>query len=162
VKATMNDPDNGLSTPGQVEALADQLATCADALHARLKREAASMASPPSDAPGDSAAWARRHAALEALFDDEQVLRQRANSLYADAAITIVRGLGKPQQHVLALTSAAAEQIRKIGLLSDAAGLVAGLLALAGAVASAQPTPVLAALETVRVQLKAVKAGLQH
>lgn len=158
----MIKPDNGLSTITQVEALADQLAACADELHARLKREASDMANMPNDAPGDNAAWARRHAALEALFDDEQVLRQRASGLYADAATAIVRNLGKPQQHVIALTNAAAEQIRKIGLIGDAVGLVAGLLALAGAVASAQPAPVLVALETVRVQLKAVKAGLAH
>lgn len=158
----MTKEDNGLSTATQVEALADQLSTCADELHTRLKREAANMAGMPSDAPGDNAAWARRHAALEALFDDEQVLRQRANGLYADAATAVVRNLGKPQQHLIALTHAAAGQIRNIGLIGDAVGLVAGLLALAGAVASTQPTPILKALETVRVQLKAVKAGLAH
>lgn len=158
----MIKPDHGLSTITQVEALADQLSSCADALHARLKREAASLANAPSDGSDDGAAWARRHAALEALFDDEQLLRQRANGLYADAATAIVRALGQPQQQLIALTNAAAEQIRKIGLIGDAVGLVAGLLALAGAVATAQPKPVLAALETIRVQLKAVKAGLAH
>lgn len=152
--------ENGLSTAAQIEALADQLFICADELHSRLKREAANLAGMPSEAPGDNAAWARRHAALEALFDDEQVLRQRANGLYADAATAVVRNLGKPQQHIIALTHAAAEQIRNIGLIGDAVGLVAGLLALAGAVAIAKPTPILEALDTVRVQLKAVKAGL--
>jgi hypothetical protein len=156
----MTSTDNGLSTIAQVEALADQLSICADELHTRLKREAAALAGAPADSPGASAPWAHRRAALVALFDDEQVLRQRANSLYADAATAVVRDLGKPQGHVIALTHAAAEQIRKIGLVSDAVGLVAGLLALAGAVASAQAGPVLAALETVRVQLKAVKAGM--
>lgn len=158
----MTNEDNGLSTISQVEALADQLGVCADELHTRLKREAASMASAPADAPGASTAWARRHAVLGALLEDEQVLRQRANSLYADAATAVVRHLGRPQQHVIALTNAAAEQIRKIGLIGDTVGLVADLLALAGAVATAQPKPVLAALETVRVQLKAVKAGMAH
>lgn len=158
----MTKEDNGLSTATQVEALADQLSTCADELHTRLKREAANMAGMPPDAPGDDGAWTRRHAALQALFDDEQVLRQRANGLYAEAATAIVRNLGKPQQHIIALTHAAAGQIRKIGLIGDAVGLVAGLLALAGAVAIAKPTPILAALDTVRVQLKAVKAGLAH
>ena len=118
----MTNDDNGLSTATQVEALADQLSTCADELHTRLKREAASMAGMPSDAPGNHAAWARRHAALEALFADEQVLRQRANGLYAEAATATVRNLGKPQQHIIALTHAAAEQIRKIGLIGDEIG----------------------------------------
>ncbi|MDQ2819687.1 MAG: hypothetical protein M3Y65_04710 [Pseudomonadota bacterium] len=120
------------------------------------------MATAPVDAPGASAAWASRHAALEALFDDEQLLRQRANGLYADAATAVVKGLGRPQQHVIALTSAATEQLRKIGLIGDAVDLVAGLLSLAGAVVLAQPKPILAALDTVRVELKAVKAGLAH
>ena len=152
----MSDDENGLATAAQVEALADQLAACADQLHARLKHEAAAIAAMADDNP----ARASRRVAAKALADAEQELRQRANGLYADAATAIVGKLGKPQQQVIALTRAAAEKIRKITLVSDVAGLVAGLLALAGAVASARPAPVLAALETIRVQVKAVKADL--
>jgi hypothetical protein len=152
----MSNDNDGLSTPAQVEALADQLSASADALHMRLRAEAGLIGA----LPGRSAARARRQAAADRLQDAEQALRQHANSLYADAATLIVSGLGKPQQHVIALTQAAAEHIRKIALLADATGLVAGLLVLAGGVASAQPAAVLAALETIRTQLKAVKVNL--
>jgi hypothetical protein len=152
----MSSDENGLSTPAQVEALADQLAASADQLHARLKDDAAAIATMPEDDP----ARAQRRAAAKVMLEAEQELRQRANGLYADAATTIVGKLGMSQQHVIALTAAAAEKIRKITLVGDAVGLVAGLLALAGAVATRRPGPALAALETIRVQVAAVKASL--
>jgi len=151
----MSNDKHGLSTPAQVEALADQLSACADELHARLMTEAAAIGAMPDG----SAARATRRAAADRMCDAEQELRQRANSLYADTAAAIVATLGEPQQQVIELTQAAARRIRRITLISDATGLVAGLLALAGGVASAQPGAVLTALETIRTQLKAVKAG---
>jgi hypothetical protein len=147
---------DGLSTPAEVEALADQLSACADQLHARLADEAAAIGA----LPGDSPARARRRAELEALLDQEQVLRQRADRLYQDAAGAIVPRLGQPQQEILRLTAAAAEKIRKINLLADATGLVAGLVALAGGALLGQSAAIIAALEVVRVQSAAVKAGL--
>lgn len=152
----MSIDENGLSTPAEVEALADQLSACADQLHLRIKNEAAAIAAMPDG----STARARRLEAAESLFEAEQVLRQRANGLYADGAAAIVAKLGKPQQQIITLTRAAAEQIRKIALVGDAAGLVAGLLALAGGVASGHPAGIIAALDIIRVQLKAVKADL--
>lgn len=152
----MHTDEHGLSTPAEVEAVADQLTACADQLHARIMDEVALIAAMTSDTPER----ARRHAAATTLLDAEQELRQRANGLYADAATALVGNLGKSQRHVIALTQSAAEKVRKINLLSDATGLVAGLLALAGGIASAQPAPVLAALDVIRVQVKAVKADL--
>ena len=151
----MERDEHGLSTPAHVEALADQFSACADQLHIRVKAEAAAAGAMP-----DGTARMRRRATVDRLLDAEQELRQRANSLYADAAAAIVPRLGAPQQQLIALTQAASEQIRKIALVGDATGLVAGLLVLAGGVASAQPGAVLTALETIRAQLKAVKAGL--
>ena len=151
----MAHDEPGLSTPAHVEALADQLSACADELHIRLKAEAVAVGAMP-----DGPARTRRRATVDRLLDAEQELRQRANSLYADAAAAIVTRLGEPQQQLIALTHSAAERIRKIALVGDATGLVAGLLVLAGGVASAQPGTVLTALETIRVQLKAVQAGL--
>jgi hypothetical protein len=154
----MSNDQHGLSTPAQVEALADQLSACADQLQARLATEALAIGALPDDSPDR----APRRAAAGQLRDAEHLLRQRADSLYADAAGAIVGTLGPPQEQVMALTQAAARQLRKIALVSDAAGLVAGLLALAGGVASANPGAVVAALDTIRTQLKAVKAGLPH
>lgn len=152
----MNDTHTALSTPGDIEALADALSGCADQLHARLLVEAGALAGLPPDAPGR----ATRRAALERLLDDEQVLRQRADGLYADAAAAVVTGLRIPQQNVMALTQAAAEKIRKITLISDAAGLVAGLLTLSGSIVTRQFSAVPAAIDTIRTQLQAVRADL--
>lgn len=152
----MTTIEHGLSTPAEVEALADQISACADQLHARLEAAAAAAA---AGASLPAAAAARQRVTLETLLAAEQDLRQRANGLYADAAAAIVAGLDEPQREVIRLTAAAAEKIRSIARLGDTLGLVAGLLALAGGVASAQPGPVLAALETIRLQLAAVKAG---
>ena len=145
------DP-NGLSSVEQIEALADQLTACADALHARIMNGIkAKNGGPVSDAD---------QAAARALLDDEQLLRERANGLYADAATCIVKTLGKPQAHVMALAAAAAEKLRKIQTIGDATSLVASLLGLAAAAATGQPLPILGALQTVGDRLKAVKADL--
>jgi hypothetical protein len=143
---------NGLASVAEIEALADQLSVCADQIHARVMKDIKSHnGGPVSDA---------EQATARALLDDELLLRQRANSLYADAATYVVKTLGKPQQHVLELTAAAAEKIRKITLIGDVVGLVGGLLALAGAAATGQAAPILVALEKIRLQIKAVQADM--
>jgi hypothetical protein len=143
---------NGLASVAQIEALADQLSACADEIHARVMKDIkAHNGGPFSDA---------EQATARALLDDEVLLRQRANSLYADAATYVVKTLGKPQQHVTQLTADAAEKIRKIAMIGDVVGLVGGLLSLAGAAATGQAAPILAALKKIRDQLKAVKADL--
>lgn len=139
---------NGLASVAQVVELADQLSACADQLHERILREIR--------ADGGVTLPAALQAALRALLEDEVLLRQRANGLYADAASVVVKSLGKPQQAVLALTAAAAEKIRKIALIGDVTGLVAGLLHLAAAAAAGQALPVLAALDNVHTQIKAI------
>jgi hypothetical protein len=148
-----NDPEqNGLASVAEIEALADQLSLCADQIHARVMKDIKSHNGGPI---GDA-----EQATARALLDDEVLLRQRANSLYADAATYVVKTLGKPQQHVLELTAAAAEKIRKIALIGDVVGLVGGLLSLAGAAATGQAAPILVALEKIRTQVKAVQADL--
>ena len=142
---------NGLATVPQVEALADQLSACADELHARVMKSIKSHQGDFSDA---------EQATARALLDDEVLLRQRANGLYADAATYVVKTLGQSQQHVMALTADAAEKIRKIAMVGDVVGLVGGLLSLAGAAATGQAAPILVALEKIRTQVKAVKADL--
>lgn len=147
-----NTEPNGLASVPQIEALADQLSACADEIHARVMKDIkAHNGGPFSDA---------EQATARALLDDELLLRQRANSLYADAATYVVKTLGKPQQHVIDLTAAAAEKIRKIAMIGDVVGLVGGLLSLAGAAATGQAAPILVALQKIRDQLKAVKADL--
>lgn len=139
---------NGLSSIDQVEALADQLSACADEIHARVMKAIRAHKGGPI---GE-----REQAVVRALLEDEVMLRQRANGLYADAAAHVVKSLPRSQQHVLELTAAAAEKIRKIALIGDVTGLVAGLLTLAGAVATGQAAGVMKALETIETQAKAI------
>lgn len=146
----MKKEADGLSTVADVEALADQLSVIADELHQRIMKEIQQDRSKPPSAA--------RQAALRALFDHELVLRQRANGLYADAASLIVISLGKPQRHLAELTAAAAEKIRKIAVVKDMTGLVAGVLALAGAAATGQPAAIILALEKIKHQLEALDA----
>lgn len=146
----MKTEAGGLSSVAEIEALADQLSACADELHKRILKDIrAHNGGPVSD---------KEQAIARALLDEEMVLRQRANSMYAEAATLIVKSLGKSQRHVLELTAAAAEKIRKIGAIKDAVGLVAGLLSLAGAAASGQPVPIVLALEKVKHQVEIINA----
>lgn len=149
-KAPAGAAAGGLASVAEIEALADQLSACADDLHQRVMKEINSYKGRP--VPDKVQALAR------ALIDDEAVLRERANGLYADAATIVVKSLGKSQQQVVALTVAAADKIRRIALIGDVAGLVGGLLGLAGAAATGHPAPIVLALENIRKQLKAIDA----
>lgn len=148
--ATAAARPGGLSSVDQVTELADQLSSCADQLHERIMREIRSY---QGGAIPDTV-----QAAMRKLLEDEILLRQRANGLYADAATVIVKGLGKPQSHLMALTADAAEKIRKIGLIAEVTTLVAGLLAFAGAVGTGQPAPILLALDKIAKQIKIIEA----
>jgi hypothetical protein len=141
---------NGLSNIAQVEALADQLSACADEIHARVMKSIRAHKGGPISEP--------EQATARALLDDEVVLRQRANGLYADAATYVVKSLSQSQQHVVELTAAAAEKIRKIAMIGDVTGLVAGLLMLAGAAATGQAAGIVKALDTIGTQIKAIES----
>ncbi|MFC5480861.1 hypothetical protein [Massilia suwonensis] len=142
--------DGGLASVAQIVELADQLSACADQLHERIMRDIKVY--------DGRAVPAHVQATARALLEDELLLRQRANGLYADAATFVVKSLGKSQQNVVALTSAAAEKIRKIALIGDVTGLVAGLLSLAGAAATGQAAPIILALEKIQTHVKDIKA----
>jgi hypothetical protein len=139
----------GLASVAQIVELADQLSACADQLHERIMRDI--RAYDGGIVPAHVQATAR------ALLEDELVLRQRANGLYADAATCVVKSLGKSQQGVVALTTAAADKIRKIALIGDVTGLVAGLLQLAGAAATGQAASVITALDKIYTNIKAIE-----
>jgi hypothetical protein len=111
--------DTALSTPDEIEALAMQLTAAADAIHTRALQ----------DGSGDQAA-------VRALFDEELILRQYANSMLADAAAMVVADLAASQAALLALTRDAAEKMRHIARVADGLTLAARITALAGAAAS--------------------------
>ncbi|MES2323427.1 MAG: hypothetical protein V4633_14275 [Pseudomonadota bacterium] len=141
---------SGLATVEQIEALADQLSACADQLHERVMADVRAHGAADIDE--------QRKAAVRALLDDEIVLRQRANSLYADAATLVVKSLGQSQLKIVRLTADAAEKIRKIAVIGDVTGIVGGLLLLAGAAASGQPAAIVLAIEKLRRQTKLLEA----
>ncbi|MDB5793521.1 MAG: hypothetical protein JWQ80_3545 [Massilia sp.] len=141
--------NSGLASVPQIVELADQLSACADQLHERIMRDI--RAYDGARVPDQVQATAR------ALLEVELLLRQRANGLYADAATFIVKSLGKSQQGIVALTTEAAEKIRKIALIGDVTGLVGGLLHLAGAAATGQAAGIITALDKINTQLKAIK-----
>lgn len=146
-----NAGGSGLASVAQIVELADQLSACADQLHERIMRDIRAY-------EGRTVPDAVQ-AAARALLDDEVVLRQRANGLYADAATYIVKSLGKSQRSVIALTTEAAEKIRKITLIGDVTGLVGGLLQLAGAAATGQAASVVGALDKIRAHMAAIQAN---
>lgn len=144
----MNVEESGLSSAAQIEALADQLSACADEIHKRVMKDINGHNGTPISEV--------EKAIARALLDDEQLLRQRADGLYADAATCTVKGLAQSQQQIVKLTVDAAEKIRKISKIANAASLVGGLLMLAGAVATGQAAPIVLAIERVSKQIKLV------
>jgi hypothetical protein len=140
----------GLSSMQQVVELADGLSTIADRLHERILREIRSYDDRGVPVPVQDA--------MRRLLDDEMVLRQRANTLYADAAAFVIQGLDQPQSRLNALTAAAAEKIRRVGVIGEVTGLVGGLLSLAGAVTTGHPTPIVLALEKIQLHSTALDA----
>jgi hypothetical protein len=139
------DGNGGLATPAQVEQLADQLSACADALHECIIRDI--------QAYGGGTVPASAQAAARKLLDDEQVLRQQADTLYAEAVARIVRSLGASQQHILALTADAAEKLKKLAKLTDAMGLVGRVLEISAAALTGNPALIMRALEDMHHML---------
>ncbi|MES2319448.1 MAG: hypothetical protein V4631_18360 [Pseudomonadota bacterium] len=144
----MRDDANGLSTVTQIEALADQLSAIADEIHKRVMKDINGHNGGPISEVEQTIA--------RGLLDDEVLLRQRADGLYADAAIYTVKSLGQSQQQIVKLTADAAEKIRKISKIANVAGLVGGVLLLAGAVATGQAAPIVVAIEKVSKLVKRV------
>jgi hypothetical protein len=125
-----------LADKEQVEALADNIAKCADSIHARLLK---AIKNKEID-----------HSAAQSLFQDESTLRQQANRLYIDAAKRIVEDLAESQENIMALIDTAKETIRTIENIARFIDLIADLLALAAAAYAAKPAPILAALKDVK------------
>ena len=146
-----NDQRPALSSAADIEALADQLSASADELHTRVMAEVRKH-------KGAQVSEAEKTLA-RAMLDDEVLLRQRANALYADAATLVVTSLAASQAQVMQLAVEAAEKIRKISRIADVAGLVGGLLSLAGAAATGQAAPIIVAIERLSKHIKIVNAS---
>jgi hypothetical protein len=146
---------NALSNMQYVVDLADSVVCVANDLHERILQEIASY-------NGRTMPDAQK-ALMRALTDDELLLRQYAHALYANAATFVIHDLAAPQHRLMALTTEAAEKIRRIGVISDITGLVGGILLLAGSIARGQFSRVGTALENIQrhnTALKTLKTGL--
>jgi len=141
---------NALSSVEHVVELADSVVHIADQLHERILEEIACYQ--------DRTMPDSQKAVMHALMDDELLLRQRAQALYAEATTCVIHGLDQPQRHLMALTAAAAEQIRHIGVIAETTGLVGEILSLVGGIATGQLSQVKAALENIKLHHTALKA----
>lgn len=132
-----------LANQKQVEDLADSLTECADSIHGRLMKAIKNKEVNQAEA--------------QATFQDETILRQWANSLYVDAAKSVVTNLATSQKSLMDAVDTAKAEIRKIKQISAFIDLVADLLALAAAAYAAKPGPILAALKEVKEDVEALK-----
>jgi hypothetical protein len=128
-----------LATEQDIVTLADQLTASADALHARLR---AALRAGGVD-----------QASAQGLFQDEVILRQRANALYTEAARCTVQGLALTQKELLEVLEAANKRIRRSRTLAGSLDLFGDLLVLAAAVCTAEIGPIAAALHKVQQDL---------
>jgi tetraacyldisaccharide-1-P 4'-kinase len=164
------------STAADFEDLADSLSACADELHLRIMKAIRRNppGGPPREPQDDPTTQAATipingnleqgisHGAAQALFENEVALRQRANSLYVDAAVLAMAGLGAPQRVLLDLVAVARRRIRHASLLKDVIGITADMLGLAAAIAAGKPEHLPTAVESIKeryAQLKEDRAG---
>jgi hypothetical protein len=142
------------TTQSDIEALADSLSASADALHARLLR--AIRQRPDTMVAGQPAEPVVTQAAAQALFENEVILRQRANGLYLEAATLAAGGLAGMQQQLRDVTARAQEKIRQIDRIKDLVALTGELLSLAAAVATGAPERVIAPYEKLKQRVEAL------
>ena len=131
-----------LETEAYLVELADRLTQSANALHERLRQ----------------AIQAKQvdQALAQLLFQDEVVLRQRANALYLDAVNCVVADLPPTQQSLLRLVETANDRIQTIKNIAHGLDLIGNLLLLAAAACAAKPGPIIAAWEKVQKEVEAI------
>ncbi|KUG24650.1 hypothetical protein ASZ90_005524 [hydrocarbon metagenome] len=125
-----------LANQKQVEDIADKLSECADSIHVRLMKAIKNKEIDQYTA--------------QLIFQDEATMRQRANSLYIDAANCVVEGLFESQKSIISLIDAAKDKIKTIKKIAGFMDFIADLLVLVAAAYAAKPAPILAALEEIR------------
>jgi hypothetical protein len=131
-----------LGTAAEVEAFADSLTKCANSIHERLMKSIEEKKIQLVDAQG--------------ILHDEVMLRLRANSLYVDAAKSVVEGLEMSQESLLGVVNKAKARIKTIEKVSILIDLVADILVLAAAAYAAKPGPIVAAATEVKDDVKAL------
>lgn len=131
-----------LANQKQIEDLANSLTECANSIHERLMK-----AIRAEEVSQDQA---------RATFDDEATLRQRANTLYIDAARCVASNLTISQESLTDVVDDAKDKIKKIRRISTFLDLVTDLLALAIAAYSAKPNLIITAFKEVKKDVDAI------
>jgi hypothetical protein len=125
-----------LANQRQVEGLADKITEYADSMHDRLMQ---AIKNKEID----------RYTA-QTIFQDEATVRQRANSLYIDAANCVVDGLPESQKSIISLIDTAKEKTRTIKEIAGFIDFIADILVFIAAAYAAKPAPILAALKEIQ------------
>jgi hypothetical protein len=133
-----------LSKEEEVEQLADSLGKSADAIHERILEGIQKK----------DLTRAQAHS----LFQDETALRIKANALYLEAVILVVRDLELAQTELIKVINQATSEIKKIERITAFIDLVADLLVLAAAAYAGKPGPILAAVEEVRNDVEELRS----
>ncbi|MDQ3565758.1 MAG: hypothetical protein M3436_17180 [Pseudomonadota bacterium] len=95
----------------------------------------------------------------QAVFQNETMLRQKANGLYIDAASCVVANLAASQERLMGVVAEAKATIKTVKEIAAAIDLVADLLVLAAAAYAAKPGPILSALKDVKEDVDALKTA---
>lgn len=134
-----------LTTQAQIETVAAELNNCADIIHERLMKAVKRKEIARADA--------------QLIFQDEIILRQKANGLYIDAANSVVIGLMETQKSLLETIGLAKQKLRKIRDVATFIDLTADLIVLAAAISTAKPPAILAALKEIKKDCEEIKAA---
>lgn len=134
-----------------VEQLADSLSKLADQLHQRILRAVRKNA---GSGTGELAITLDD---AQTLLQDEMMLRQRANRLYASAASQAGDGLALPKDELIALAHTASVHIHHINTLKELLDLSTHLLAFANAALAAKPEQLIAAAGRIRQDVQAIR-----
>jgi hypothetical protein len=128
-----------LEKPEDIEALADALTGLASVFH---------------DCIMDAIKVGKAdQATTQALFQQESSLRQKANSLYANAINCVVSGLDLEQKDLLGVVEAAKRRIKAIEDIQKAMELAGDLIVLGASVVAGKPGPILAAVKEIKGDL---------
>ncbi|WP_331345665.1 hypothetical protein [Cellvibrio sp. UBA7661] len=84
------------------------------------------------------------------IFQDEIVLRQKANGLYIDAANCVVSELVESQKSMMNTIGTARQRLKNIKNIAMFIDLTADLIVLAAAISAAKPPAILAALKEIK------------
>lgn len=132
-----------LANRAQIEAIAAELTKCADVVHERIMHEVKRKKIGLHEA--------------QLIFQDEVILRQKANGLYIDAANCVVEGLAETQKSLLTTIDTAKQHLKNIKDITALIDLTADLIVLAAAINAAKPSAILAALKEVKEDVENMK-----